>query len=94
MICTISFTICGLRISRLESFLDKHMPWISGHQRAIHLTSTPKTSPVKMQQPMNFNALPEDFNYNIIDRLSKFTSSVLSSGSSDIRRIVELEEDT
>ena len=51
MICTTLSTICGWRTNPSGSFLDKHMPWISGHQHLHQLTSctrrttqTPQTS--------------------------------------------------
>ena len=36
MICTILSTICGWKINPLGSFLDKHMPWISGHRQGMN----------------------------------------------------------
>ena len=58
MICTISSTICGLKTSLLVSSLDKHMPWISGHQHR----NKPRTQPVIRKTtstpPMNCPVLP------------------------------------
>lgn len=60
MICTTSSTTCGWRTSPLGSSLDKHMPWISGHQHLHLLTScsntrrttqTPQMSCLAQHQP-------------------------------------------
>ena len=59
MICTISFTICGLKTSPLVSSLDKHMPWISGHQqRNKPKTQDPVIRKITSMPPMNCRVLP------------------------------------
>jgi len=59
MICTISFTICGLKTSPLVSSLDKHMPWISGHQRNKRKTQEhPVIRKITSMPPMNCLVLP------------------------------------
>ena len=55
MICTISFTICGLRTSLLVSSLDKHMPWISGQAAHLLLNLHPITRKTTLMQLMNYH---------------------------------------
>ena len=57
MICTISFTICGLKTSLLVSFLDKHTPWISGRPAYLLLNLHPIiTRKTTLTQPTNYHA--------------------------------------
>ena len=66
MICTISSTICGLKTSLLESFLDKHMPWISGQPNQHHPVITRRIMQMQPMAPiptatktMSFNVSPD-----------------------------------
>ena len=57
MICTISFTICGLKTSLLVSFLDKHTPWISGRPAYLLLNLHPIiTRKTTLTQLTNYHA--------------------------------------
>lgn len=63
MICTISFTICGLKTSLLVSFLDKHTPWISGRPAYLLLNLHPIIT--------RKTTLTQLTNYHVAEKITK-----------------------
>merc|ERR1719492_484337 len=91
MICTTSSTICGLKTSLLESFLDKHMPWISGQPNQHHPVITRRIMQMQPMAPiptatktMSFNVSPDidENNINKARRQSARASAMMMQAGS------------